>query len=155
MPIVEYEIILPDTPIIDLPKLKRQLLRTLQEEARAAHGLYELFYGTWHGEKPTMPEKAKVTDEEAYAECVTQGDNLGNRKLMWLDDGTAIRYSAVSKDFVPKTAKRQIRSGRGRGTVRPSRTPHRGIDAREISDTIAEARKPHFERNIQKDFDSL
>jgi hypothetical protein len=70
----------------------------------------------------------------------------------FVDEGTSIRYATMTPDFEPKTVKRVIGSGRGRGGLMyvDTRRPRPGIEAREFSKTIEEKHQPRFKRQMEK-----
>lgn len=85
--------------------------------------------------------------------------STSDKRMVFLDLGTDIRWAVMSSDFSPKTTVRQISSRRGSGgavirgrNAMQSRgiAPRPGIKAREFSITIAKQRKKPFQTNVQR-----
>ena len=159
MPLVQLTAVIEGDDL-DPRALSRGVTRALQDEADETDKLYRLVYGTWDEEKPNMIKKVSTRGADAYSEVSTRGrtGEKGNRKLLWLDDGTSLRWAIMSRDWQSKTKPGQIRSGRGRGRVvargkkatRRARRGKPGIKPGNFSDAIARERAPHFLSNVER-----
>ena len=111
MPLVQLTAVIEGDDL-DPRALLRGVTRALQDEVQAVDTLYKQFYGPWSGEKPSMIKKVSTRGADAYAEVSTRGrtGEEGNRKLLWLDDGTSIRWAVMSNPFRPKTRRGRIQS---------------------------------------------
>lgn len=148
-------------PVVDEKELEIAIRSALAAEGEAIDSLYAQFYGTWEHDKPTMRTSVR-TGGEASVTVATSGDTPGNKKLLWLDEGTGPR-DIHSKDparpmrfrrgFGPKTAHRRIRSGSGKRADGAWTSTHHvrnhRIEPREISDAIAKERERQFQEAIQ------
>ena len=111
---------------------------------------------TWRGKKPKW-----VITKGALASFVfmtvgfsgwgpdaeIKGDASGERKWLWLDEGTEVRYATMTHDFQAKTSHRELVSGVGRGGLYfvNKRWPKPGIDAREFDpEILLQLRGPTF-----------
>jgi hypothetical protein len=65
-----------------------------------------------------------------------------------LNTGTLRKFAHVSSDFRPKTRVRRIPAMAGAGTVYPSKTPTKGIDARQWTAVIFEKNEKVFNQRI-------
>ena len=167
MPLVQMTAIIEGDDL-DPGKLSRGIATALRMEVDETHKLYALFWESWKGSDehdpnaagsaiPNMVKIVRLRGPDAYSEVSTRGrtTEFGNRKLMWLDDGTSVRRSIV-KNWASKTVRGAIRSWgggenivvrRGRGISQP------GVKARYISYAIAREREPRFQSNIDKVID--
>lgn len=155
--------------IVDVNKFESEIKKALKEEANEIHKLYKLFYGTWKGSQdharpgnaiPNMPKRVKVTGSDAYAEVSTRGHEgeYGNKKLAWIEYGTSVRWATLSPDWVSKTGRGRIRSWSGSGRVLAagkaktymSRRGKPGLEARNVSEQIADERKLPFNLAIDE-----
>ena len=143
---------------LDPQAFAREIRRVLESEANEIDKLYKMFYGTWDGEKPVMPKIVKMTGKDAYAEVSTRGhlEEFGNKKLLWIEEGTNVRWAVLSDGWVSKTKPGRVRSGGGRGRVLARgkgktyfrRRGKPGLTARHVSKVIARFRGPRFQRNV-------
>ena len=144
---------------LDPDRFLRFIRNALDEEVEEIDKLYHLFYDTWDGDKPSMVKEVIIRGGDAYGEVSTRGrtGEKGNLKLLWLDEGTQVRWSMVSiPDWQSKTKVGSIRSGRGGGRIiarGKAKTFHarrgkRGITARNVSENIANERRMPFQLNI-------
>lgn len=140
---------------LDPRRFKQEIERVLRDEMREIDQLYRAFYSTWAEAKPSMVKKISMSGVDAYAEVSTRGrtEDEGNKKLLWLDEGTQVRWAIVSKDWQSKTRPGQIHSGRGHGRVMArgkkatyhARRGRPGLKPRKISQAIVEEREGPFQ----------
>lgn len=94
---------------------------------------------SWQGEKPTFGTNIIKAPPKYEFRIILQGGwSLGNKKWLWLNDGTKVRYAAMTQEFSPKTRVGSLRSGPGIGGldyVNPN-NPRPGIDARGWDEAI-------------------
>ena len=157
MPLIELTAVLEGEDL-DPDNFLRFIRNALDEEVEEIDKLYHLFYDPWDGDPPNMVKEVVIRGGDAYGEVSTRGrtGEKGNLKLLWLDDGTRVRWAVMSNPFDPKTEVGQIRSGRGRGfpvargrkATYNARRGRKGITARHVSDAIAKERKQPFQANI-------
>lgn len=85
-----------------------------------------------------------------------------DKRMVYLDQGTDIRWAVMSSDFKPKTRKRRLSSGggsgrtiiRGRGAMQSRNiAPRPGVEAREFSEEIVDQRKDRFPERVQNAID--
>jgi hypothetical protein len=67
----------------------------------------------------------------------------GNKKFLWLEEGTKVRYATMTPDFKPKTQRGVLGSTRGRGgkAFVDKRKPKPGIEAREWTEQIIKEKR--------------
>jgi hypothetical protein len=101
----------------EMEEIKKKLDKTIQE---------------WDGDKPTWKKTTHVyeniasdTTLIANAICLKNTD-FGSQKWFWLNDGTDIRWAAMSPEFRRKTQPGRLTSTPGKGPYDPI---YRGLDA--------------------------
>lgn len=101
--------------------------------------------------KPAFRKTIKKTE----GSTLTSGEGSTDNPYPFVTKGTSVRYATMTPDFAPKTKKRVIGSGGGRGGVLyvDKRRPRKGIEAREFEETIAELMLPKFQKDGQKILD--
>lgn len=117
---------------------------------KAANELTQLV-STWnHKPKPSVD----VIDTGATIVGTVQTEDA---VMFYLDGGTSIRWAQMSNPFVPKTSRRNLRSGAGvgRAVIRGRKAmiaagypPNAGIEKREFSEALKIKLAPEFEREI-------
>lgn len=129
----------------------KAIFNSLRAEAnvqiRIIDRLYAKTYRTWSS-KPTFD----ITDASTRTKIsVRTGTNFP--KMLFLDEGTRIRWAIMSGDFSAKTRPRAIgsRSGRGGAVIVGKRAmqargipPRPGIKAREFTTTIVDRRQKPY-----------
>lgn len=139
---IRATVIIPKSVFFDPVKFRRVIDTTLDS---AAAGMREDFYVTTQTWKGRPPFYIQVTEM---------------RRIVWTDSriykfvsrGTRIRYATMTKDFIPKTRVKAIRSYAGRGGVAfISRAhPRPGITAREFEEVIAKKWIKEFPTLMQR-----
>ena len=143
---------------LDPDRFLRFIRNALEEEVEEIDKLYHLFYDPWDGKKPSMVKEVIIRGGDAYGEVSTRGrtGEKGNRKLLWLDDGTQVRWAVMSDDWQSKTVPGRIQSRRGGGHVRArgkratqsARRGKPGLEPRNVSINIAKERKQPFQASV-------
>jgi hypothetical protein len=114
-----------------------------------------LIYSTWQGETPTFQGEISAGHTLVTLSIKFSGGwHKGNKKWLWVNDGTKIRYAWMTPDFEPKTQHRTLRGKAGKGglwLVRPKH-PKPGIEARELDEEIAVVEVPFVRKDLETAF---
>ncbi len=78
---------------------------------------FQLTSLTWKKEKPAYGRISKKKKKELSVTVGVLKDTKGNRKWIWLNGGTSLRWALMSSDWKSKTKPRRLKSGRGQGRV--------------------------------------
>lgn len=106
-------------------------LEYLNEFQRTAPEIKKDFgktFETWESEKPTVRHKAFLSEARNPTLHIT----IDSKVWWYLEEGTAVRYATMSRDFQAKTVPNVIgsRPGRGRKLFVDKKRPRPGIKAR-------------------------
>lgn len=130
--------------------LQRQAIR----EIRIIDGLYAKTYRTWSN-KPSF----KITDTSNAPKKVEVRTGTNQDQMLWLDEGTRIRWAVMSPDWVSKTKPRTLGSQSGSGRViiagRRAMTargiaPRPGIKARQFTKEIVVRRSRPYSKAMTR-----
>lgn len=144
---IVFKIIKPK--LYDLSKLEKQVDKALKSEAEIISRSFGQVTKTWSN-------PAKFTKKKIF---VFNGRGIRvftkDKKMLWLNFGTKVRWAIMSKGFKSKTRHRVIGSRSGSGKVlrrgkRQMQSPKPGIKAREFDKEIAKRRQPLFAKKVKK-----
>jgi hypothetical protein len=126
-----------------------RILNALLEEGKAMKKtLEEDVTGTWQHEAGFSVPHVQFRGGDALIAIATD-DPI----FKYLDEGTLVRWAALSSDWVSKTkASGSLKSGAGKGRVlRRGRKagPHRGIEARNFSERVSQKHGPLLSKRIR------
>lgn len=121
----------------------------IRETIEEADNDFEKTYETWR-HNPGFQKDVDVSSKEIVGSVTTEDPIYG-----FVTRGTAVRYATMTPGFVPKTQRRILGSGPGRGGVLyvSKRHPRPGIQAREFEQVVKERIEPKFQRKGQKVLD--
>lgn len=148
MPMIYAQAIIPELNLSD-KKLRGTILGTMKKYERLIENAMREPTATWS-------TGIAIESELSYAEgdiavIVTTDD----KRYLWLDNGTDIRYATMSNNFVSKTVVGSLSSRPGRGGVRyvNRKHPRPGITARGwtyiIYDTVVFEFQVEIRRKLQ------
>lgn len=115
--------------------------------------------------RPTMTWNPPVEFEEhiylgnrAAAEADKAGAGIAiqvttdDKRFLFVDEGTKVRYATMSPDFVAKTKPKSLKAGKGRGRVLfvNKKKPRPGIKARGFSKLVAKKWNPLFRASMEE-----
>ena len=124
------------------PKVfEQEFMRTAEATSKRAVREFKKTHQTWQEQKPTWRREVKVTDRFARWQVDTS-----HLIYYFLNNGTEVRYAAMTPGFKPKTRVRFIGSSPGFGgfshlNTRKPPGPN-GIEAREWDQAIAKRMEP-------------
>lgn len=106
---------------------------------------------SWEGEKPKFETQFTLDSKALVVQPTMTGSQKGIDKWGFLDEGTAVRYAILSRDWKSKTTPGFIGSGPGRGRVVKIDVnhPQPGIEARGWSVKISKELRPEWRRVMQ------
>ena len=108
---------------------------------------------TWTGDRPRWAIHIQFGALEARLAIGFNSwgeKKSGNRKWLWLSEGTDVRFAAMTDDFQAKTAHRQINSTAGRGGLwYVGIRPLAGIDERLFDNEIMTQLAPQTGADIR------
>lgn len=143
-------------PKLKVGRIRLEALNGLRKAGRGMQKDFEATTQTWRNEKPTFSFNISLAGGATGTLTIQVGGNQkGQDKWFWLDEGTAVRYATMTPDFSPKTRAGFIGSGSGSGGVQfvNRQYPKPGIEARGWSEAIAEKWTPLFEDIMQEALD--
>lgn len=149
--VFEFKAVKPQA--LKTAQVRARILNALKSEGKYAESLLNETIATWQHEKPTMTSMISYAGGNVAMIAGPTGNDVGVSKWRWLDQGTRVRYASLSRDWVSKTARGQLRSGHGAGYVIArgfKAGAHRGIEARGWSDLITKRMRKTFHRKIQQ-----
>jgi hypothetical protein len=123
--------------------------KTEETTSKRAVREFQKTHATWNEQKPTWRRKLRV-------DFGSRGWQVDTSHLIYyyLNNGTDIRYAAMTPDFQPKTRVRFIGSSAGQGGFshlnRGNPPGPGGIDAREWDQAIAERMTPIVVKGYEK-----
>lgn len=117
------------------PKMHADLKRPTMTWNPPVEFVEQIFLGT----------RAAVESDKAgagIAIAVTTED----KRFLFVDEGTKVRYATMSPDFVAKTKPNSLRAGKGRGRMLfvNKKKPRPGIKARNFSKMVKKKWEPLF-----------
>lgn len=121
----------------ELVKVARALGKELTPE-------YRKVTKTWKGEKPRFTASVDETRNSVKLNVgVPNTESDGNKKFMWLEEGTKVRYATMTPDFQPKTQAGVLGSSKGRGKKAfvDKRKPKPGIKPRGWTEQIIKEKR--------------
>ena len=127
----------------------RAFQKTEEKTSRQAVREFKKTHQTWNEQKPTWRRQLRV-------DFTSRGWQVDTSHLIYyfLNNGTEVRYAAMTTDFQPKTRVRFIGSGAGQGGFSHLNTRHPpgpgGIDAREWDQAIAKRMTPIVIKGYEK-----
>lgn len=138
--------------LMDIPRARAGILNALKAAEKETRQLYCLTFATWK-HKPELQNSIirYAGGDPRYWVGIRDNGDKNSPESIWhyLDEGTAIRYAIMSKNFVPKTMPNALSSHAGKGgkagMIRKGSRPHNnGIKARNwtllierhVADTI-------------------
>ncbi len=139
--------------VFNVKVLTGELKSELRNQGQIAKREFEKVVSTW-SPRATFRVDWHERPNQAIVQVITN-----DKRFLWLDKGTRIRWAVMSRDFSPKTTYRTIgaRSGGGRVVIRGRQAmqqrnikPRRGIKAREFSKEILKRRKPSFYKAMRE-----
>ena len=137
---IELEVIMPQKGVSDISALQVELKNILKEVIDEAEGHYDAVTETWD-HNPDIEREQGMSGKDYYDQVGSDDD-----PMLWLDDGTSVRFAVMTKDFEAKTFVRELRSGPGAGGVAfVGKEPQPGIEARNWTDEIAKLVQPKLE----------
>lgn len=150
MTVFQFKAVKPKS--LSLPQVRARILNALKDEQKYAVSLLNETTASWNS-KPVMRGMISYAGGNAAMVVGPTGNDHDVNKWVWLNEGTRVRYAALSRDWQSKTAPGRLRSGPGRGHVvargyKAGR--HRGIQARKWSDQINKMMRKTFHRKIQR-----
>jgi len=165
MPLVEMTAIIPDRPF-DPDVFEREIRRVLEQEVKELYKLYAKIWSSWQHDKPHMAQDVVVGGQDAYGEVYTDSDDLGTKKLEWLDNGTPARTIVSHKGEMRFQVGYRAGTRRGligyrgyhrygawrRGWVVGTKKKHK-IAARDFSSTLVRIREKRFQAAVDAAFD--
>lgn len=146
------------TPIkpgpLNVDKMLNALRNMVKKQAGFSNTQFGLTYKTWEHE-PKFIEEFKETIKEMVGSALTSGEGSKENPYPFITKGTSVRFATMTPDFSPKSTKRTIGSGGGRGGVAyiDTRRPRPGIEAREFEEEIKKREQPKFEKRGQAAMD--
>jgi hypothetical protein len=143
---------------MNLKWVRLYLLNALDKEGRLHVREYKKTTSSWKGAKPRFNFTKSLAGGNAQVLSGVEGGGKGAWKWHWLDQGTAIRWALMSKDWKSKTRPGYFGSGSGAGMVLLKgrgemmrfghMMPRPGIKAREWTQTLGKRRKRPFQRAV-------
>ena len=143
-------------------KIIRKIFRgTVMKEGREITKLYRALQSSFSTKnrvkirRKTGSGRSPVDGRPGTIYSAVGSDKTRGSVLVWLEDGTDIRYRRMSTDWISKTSPRggiTMRPGRGRAL---GFGVFKGIEPRNFRDDIVQGRYPIFIDNAQDDFDDM
>lgn len=147
---------------MNIPGLKKELLKQLKAESKEIIKLLNQTIATWSGEKPTFEDIGTVSGNEAFIKVMPRGSKKGVKKWIWSDEGTKRHRIKARKaktlafrqgGFKAKGKVGRLKSGSGSPATGPMRFPkavnHPGTKARKWSRIAKKKREKPFQRSMQ------
>jgi hypothetical protein len=140
--------------------IRKELLELVREEAKEVRALYVSLMSNFTP-KNRSPLRRKSGSGRSPVSGVpgsiyaAVGTNRLDGPLVWLEDGTKIRYRTMSQNWQSKTSPGggiSVRGGKGRAL---GFGIHAGIQARKFRDDIIDRRYPKFVTAGQIVFDNI
>lgn len=118
-----------------------EFLKAADSTAKQTDRLFKRTHRTWNEQKPTWKKKLKLSDKE-----LTWTVSTDNLIYYFLNNGTVVRYAAMTPGFQPKTKVRTLRSFAGSGgfshlRFNPPPGPS-GIEGRFWDEEVEKRMKP-------------
>lgn len=116
----------------DIKQVRAGVLGALMGASNKMLKDYESYVGTWH-DAPVFKREIVYKGGDIIMALST------DHEVFWyLENGTHTRHVKMTDDFIPKTAVRRVKSGKGRGGVEffNGRANYGGIEPRRITDVI-------------------
>lgn len=157
MPLVKLKAILPKG-VLQPREVARAVRNKLVDEGRIVQRALRGTVGTWRN-APTFEMTQHVAPTQGQAIYVTvspAGDPEAVRHFKFVNDGTAVRWAVMSKDFRPKTTPGKLKAGPGKPPADPVLrgrsqmfSPRPGIVARKFTFIIKADRQPKFSTAVR------
>lgn len=129
---------------------QREFIKAAEHIAPKMHADLKRPTATWN--PPVEFEEHIYLGARAAAEAEKTGAGLAivvsteDKRFLFVDEGTKVRYATMSPDFVAKTKPKSLKAGKGRGGLLfvNKKKPRPGIKARGFSKMVAKKWNPLF-----------
>lgn len=135
-----------DAALKQVKAVQGEWKQALLAEGKAIKDEYSKTTATWK-HHVTFNIKPKLGKDEWYVDVWAK-----NRIYWFVHEGIAVMHAVLSKNWLPKTERKVLGSGPGRGRVVRIRPDYEGprYEARKFTDTIVKVRKKPFLERMKK-----